>query len=141
MYRSEVVTKEQAIAHLFFHCCFRDELATDAEIALIADKIVALKLHDILDLKDEVRKYKDYQPSIGSDEEYIQYLQSLLPVQNKLALYSYCVELCLSDLTLHPGEAKLLMLIGETFAIPSAEREAINTLMIQRAVVNSVSIF
>ena len=141
MYRSEVVTKEQALAHLFFHCCFRDELATESEIALIADKIVALKLHDALNLKEEVSKYKAYQPAIDSEEAFIQHLQNLLPVQNKLALYSYCVELCLSDLTLHPGEAKLLMLIGNTFGIPSSERETINTVMIQRVVINSGGVF
>ena len=77
---------------------------------------------------------------MADEREYLQYLFKLInPVQN-LALYSYCVELSLSDSLLSEAEASLLKQIAALLQIEQ-EKEAIDKLITQRKAVELEKIF
>ena len=45
MYREAITTQEEALSHLFFHCCFKDDTFNDDELKAISDKLVMVDLH------------------------------------------------------------------------------------------------
>lgn len=141
MYQQAVTTPDQAVAHLFFHCCFRDEIATQTETASIADKLVATGVNKDLNLKEEVMAYKAYQPHLSDEPAYVHYLINLLQPVNTFALFSYCVELCLTDLVLHPEEDHLLNTIAQALNINHSEKGVILQLIKERKVIESKKIF
>lgn len=140
MYKEEITTQEEALSHLFFHCCFEDDTFNDDELKAISDKLVAVDLHHNLNFKDEVVKYRTYRPQLNNEQEYLQYLLQLIMPTNELALYSYCVELCLGDDLLGTQEERLLKTIAEIMDIQE-ESLVINKLMIQRKVVETGKLF
>ena len=140
MYRELITTQEEALSHLFFHCCFKDNTAHDAELTAVTDKLVTAGLHQRLNFKEEVVKYRSYRPVLSDEQAYLQYLLQLIRPTNELALYSYCVELCLSDATLGLQEEKLLEQLAVLLQMEDAGT-VINKLMIQRKVVETQKLF
>lgn len=140
MYKGVITTQEEALSHLFFHCCFKDDTFNDDELKAISDKLVTVDLHRNLNFKEEVVKYRTYRTELGNETEYLQYLFQLIRPTHDLALYSYCVELCLGDALLGSGEERLLKRIAEVMDI-SEESESINKLMIQRKAVETGKLF
>ena len=141
MYTEKVTTQDQAVCHLFFHCCLKDGRFSASEIDAVSGQIVTAGLHGKLNFKDEVIKYQSYQASITDEMGYINYLVQLIKPVNELALYNYCVDLCLGDANLNMEEEKLLDNISEALKIPVAERSVIKKLAAQRKVVETQKVF
>jgi hypothetical protein len=141
MYTQKVTTQDQAICHLFFHCCLKDGRFSESEIDAVSEQLVKAGLHGKLNFKDEVIKYRSYQDAITDDAGYVQYLLELIKPANELALYSYCVELCIGDAELSIEEESLLNEIAGELSIGGIEQEAVRKVVAQRKVVEMEKIF
>ncbi|GGH82450.1 hypothetical protein HNQ91_005808 [Filimonas zeae] len=135
MYRELIKTQEEAVSHLFIHCCYGNGRFTDEELDAISEKLVALKLHKDLNFKDEVKKYTSYTGNLGNEADYIGYLVSLIMPVNELALFSYCAELCISDSVIDITEEQLLLNLGNALAIKAEDQAVIQKLAVQRYLV------
>ena len=140
MYTNEIRSQEQAICHLFFHCCLKDGVFSDEEMTEVSSRMVDVGLYKQLDFKAEVLRYKSYQATITSDTAYLEFLIRMITPVNTLALYSYCVELILSDATLSPEEESLLTRIAGLLEIDAKEQAVTKKLMAQRKVVKTEKI-
>jgi uncharacterized tellurite resistance protein B-like protein len=140
MYTTEVRSQEQAICHLFFHCCLKDGTFSDDELTEVSAKMVDVGLYKQLDFKQEIQRYKAYGESIINDTPYLEFLVNMITPVNTLALYSYCVELVLSDSTLSPEEESLLTKIAGLLDIPDEEQSVTKRLMAQRRVIKAEKI-
>ncbi len=134
-YSTYIQTTDKALCHLFLHCCYKDGVFTEAELDNVSTKFAALKLNDELNFKDEVIAYKSYRNDIGSETKYIQDLIAQINPTNDLALFSYCLELGLSDSSLDFTEKDLIDTIGDVLHIDTTAQESIQKLMIQRQLV------
>jgi hypothetical protein len=141
MYDTLITTPDVALCHLFIHCCFKDGEFKQTEIDLAADKFVSLELHKELNFKDEMRNYKSYQIAITDEVKYLEYLIKLINPTNEAALYSHCLELCLSDSQLDTLENKLFDILGNILQLTEAEQNIIKKIMIQREVVKTNKFF
>ncbi len=140
MYKNYITSQDEAICHLFLHCCFKDGNFSQEEINSVSSKFVDLQIHKDLNFKEELLHYKSYKENIEDETDFLQYLFKLInPVQN-LALYSYCVELCLSDQQLTIEEESLLTKIAALLEI-EAEKTIIDKLITQRKAVEIEKIF
>lgn len=142
MYQTHINSTETAVCHLFLHCCFKDGEFTEAEIDEVAEKFTRLDLQKNLNFKDELRQYRAYRETIITTEtDYLQYLVKLINATNEFALYSYCLELSLSDAALEFTEKKFLETLGALLDINEAEQSAVQKLMVQRKVVETQKFF
>lgn len=141
MYQKQITTSEEALSHLFFHCCLQDGEYTEDELRLLSEKIVVGGLNEHLNFKEEIIKYRAYYNDITDDTEYVQFLLQVIKPVKKLALYSYCVELCLSDSILSVEEEELLQTIGTSLNLDDAEQTIIKTVMVQRKLVATKKVF
>jgi uncharacterized tellurite resistance protein B-like protein len=141
MYTGLIKMQDEATVHLFFHCCMKDGVFKESEINNVSAKLVAFNLHARLNFKDEMMKYRSYVKSIADENDYLQYLIGLIRPVSELALFSYCIELCVSDADLTPAEEQLLDKIAAILAIQPLEKELIRKLVVQRKVVETEKIF
>ena len=141
MYKDIVSTQDEALSHLFFHCCLKDGEFSSAEVKAVSEKIVDAGLNHELNFKEEIIKYKDYYPAITNENEYINYLVKLIRPTNELALFSYCVELCLSDAEIGANEETLLSGIAKSLDIDELAQTTIKNLMVQRKIVDTQKIY
>jgi uncharacterized tellurite resistance protein B-like protein len=141
MYKSYVTTQEEALCHLFFHCCLKDEVFTEPELDQVAAKIISLGLRSGLNVKEEIIHYTTYKPQITDEAEYLRHLMNLVKPVNVLALYSYCIELMLSDSSFDLSEELLTDRIASVLKIEQKDRETIKKLMAQRRVVETDKLF
>ena len=140
MFENYITTQDEAICHLFLHCCFKDGTFTGDEIDAVSQKFVDLQVHRDLNFKEELQHYKTYSSALDDETEYLKYLIKLInPVQD-LALYSYCVELSLSDGLMSSVEELLLKRIAVILEIEE-EQSTIDNLMTQRKAVELEKIF
>jgi hypothetical protein len=130
-YQEFIKTYDQALAHLFFYCCFRDGEFNEAEITDVTDILVSSGLNKSLPLKEEILHYREYAPALTDRIGYLTYLVNLVKPAHPLALYSYCVELCLSDKVLQPAEADLLEQLAEVLSLPKTEALTISKLVVE----------
>jgi len=140
MFDSYITTKDEAVCHLFLHCCFRDGTFSQDEIDNVSAKFVDLQIHRDLNFKEELQHYRTYQNELEDETEYLRYLTKLITPVQDLALYSYCVELCLSDGLMSSTEELLLKRIAVILEIEE-EQSTIDNLMIQRKAVELEKIF
>jgi len=140
MLDSYITTKDEAVCHLFLHCCFRDGTFSQEEIDNVSAKFVDLQIHRDLNFKEELQHYRTYQNELEDETEYLRYLTKLITPVQDLALYSYCVELCLSDGLMSSTEELLLKRIAVILEIEE-EQSTIDNLMIQRKAVELEKIF
>jgi len=140
-YKGLIAMQDEALCHLFFHCCLRDGRFSDAEIDAISSRFVAFGLHKNLNFKDEVLKYRSYVDDITNEKDYVQFLIQLIKPANELALYSYCMELSLTDADLSLQEEKLLETIASVLNLSEEETTVTRKLMAQRKVVESQLLF
>ena len=140
MYTDYVKTQGQALCHLFFHCCMKDGKFSDAELTEVSSRMVEVGLYKQLDFKAEVLRYQSYKTSVINDTDYLEYLIKLITPVNTLALYSYCVELVLSDSTMSPEEESLLARIARILDINAQEQAITKKLLAQRKVVKTEKI-
>ena len=141
MYDTLITTSDAAVCHLFIHCCFKDGEFKQTEIDEAADKFVSLELHKELNFKNELHNYRAYRNMIEDETKYLEYLIKLINPTNETALYSYCLELCLSDSQLDASENKLFETLGDILQLNEQEQSTIQKLMIQREVVKTNKFF
>ena len=141
MYTEKIKTQDAAISHLFFHCCFKDGRFTEKEIDTVSELLVKAGFHGKLNFKDEIIKYRSYDTTITDDASYVRYLVQLIQPANELALYSYCIELCLGDAELSLEEENLLNVIAAELSIPAQEQSVIKKLAAERKVVETQQLF
>ena len=122
---------------MFLHCCYEDGVFREAELDDVSTKFAALGLNKELNFKDELIAYKSYRNDIGVGYEtkYIQDLITQIKPTSELALYSYCLELGLSDSSLDFAEKQLTDIIGNVLNIDKTAQETIQKLMMQRQLV------
>lgn len=140
-YSTIVTGQDQALSHLFFHCCLEDERFTEDEMNRLSAMLVELGLQPKLHVKDELISYRHYKPGIGDETSYLKYLIHLIQPVNELALYSYCGELCFSDTNLDARVDALLNKLAEILGIGSGDQVIINKLLAQRRAVELQKIF
>lgn len=140
MYQTLVTTQNQAICHLFFHCCMKDGEFEEAELNQISEKLVILGLDKDLDFKNEVIQYRQYKPMLNDEKSYLQHLIDLISPVNELALFSYCIELMISDGLLEMTEETLAGNIADILTIDTSTKEAIMKLQMQRKVIETEKI-
>ena len=140
MYNDYITTQNEAICHLFLHCCYKDGRFTQEEIDSVSAKFVDLQINKDLNFKEELQHYRTYQSSIADEEAYLKSLIKLINPVNDLALYSYCAELCLSDAMLSAEEESLLKKIANILVI-GEEQTTVDNLIRQRKAVELEKIF
>ena len=140
-YASVVDNQDQALVHLFFHCCLEDDRFTEPEMEDLSAKLVLLGIPPKMNIKEELIGYRHYKPSITDEQVYIRYLFGLIKPVNELALYSYCVELIIDDQFLDAREEALLARIAEELELEKEEAATINRLIAQRKAVEIQKIF
>lgn len=141
MLENYIADSEEALCHLFLHCCFKDGSFTTEEIDEVSQKFASLDMQKDLNFKDELIKYRSYRSGITDETAYIQELIKAINPFNNLALYSYCVELGLSDNALELTELGLLKTIASILEIDEQQQEVIQKLMVQRKVVETQKFF
>jgi hypothetical protein len=141
MYNTIVTSQDQAICHLFFHCCLEDNRFSEQEMNDLSGKLVTLGLRDKLHIKDELVSYRSYKPQITDEQAYIRWLLGLIKPVNELALYSFCVELCIDDPVMDAKEEALLVKIATELDIPIEASLLINRLIAQCRAVELQKIF
>lgn len=140
MYNDYITTQNEAICHLFLHCCYKDGKFSHDEVDSVSEKFVDLEIHKDLNFKEELEHYKSYLPAITNEDEYLSYMIKLINPVHDLALYSYCVELCLSDGLLSADEESLLKKISTVLDI-GEEQSTVDNLITQRKAVELEKIF
>ena len=138
---STIQTPDAAVCHLFLYCCFKDGKVTEEELDNVAAKFTALNMHKQLNFKDEMIAFKSYRQEITSEEEYLKELITAINPTNEAALFSYCVELMLSDELLSGSEEQLLTKIAGALSIDETEQQIIRKLILQRKVVSTQKFF
>ena len=141
MYKSVVNDQDQALAHLFFHCCLEDENFTQAEMDDLSAKLVILGLNTRINVKEQLVTYRSYRSEIPDEQLYVRYLLSLIRPVNELALYSWCVELCIDDPALDAREEALLHKISVELSLDNADATVIRKCIAQRKAVELKKIF
>jgi len=132
MYTGLLKAPEEGVCHLFYYCCLKDGQFKESELDTISDKLVSIDLHKKLNFKDEMKKFKSYQDSITDEDIYLKYLLSLIKPSTPLALFSWCVELCISDNDVSFEEEALLSRIARLLNIGETEQDMIQRVMVQR---------
>ena len=140
MYNDYITTQNEAICHLFLHCCYKDGKFSHDEVDTVSQKFVDLDIHKDLNFKEELEHYKSYQAEMPNEEQYLNYIIKLINPVHDLALYSYCVELCLSDGLLSAEEESLLKKISTVLDI-GEEQSTVDNLITQRKAVEMEKIF
>ncbi|HTI09887.1 MAG TPA: hypothetical protein VL832_15075 [Puia sp.] len=141
MYETIVINQDQALCHLFFHCCLEDDRFTEPEMNDLSGKLVELGLQPKVKIKEELISYRSYKSSITDEPAYLRHLIQLINPVNELALYSYCVELCIDDPSLDPREVTLLNRLAEVLDIAPDTEAIIHKLTAQRKAVELQKIF
>ena len=135
MYSQSVTTPDQALCHLYFHCCLKDGALSPAEIDGLADRFVTLGMQKELNFKDEMRAYRAYKRDIIDEWLYLDYLIKLINPVNTLALYSHCLELVVIDEQYDSAEESLVKKIASLLDIEEEQQEIIQKLVLERKVV------
>ena len=91
--------------------------------------------------KDEIKKYLSYKNVVTDEQAYLIYIIKLINPVHDYALYSYCVELELSDALLEQREEKLLENIAGILGIEQNFQYYTKKMMMQRKAVESCKIF
>ena len=140
MYNQSVTTPDQALCHLYFHCCLKDGKLSPAETDGMADRFVTLGMQKELNFKDEMNAYRSYQSDIIDEWLYLEYLLKLISPVNALALYSYCVELVVSDEHFDQAEEDLIRKIASLLDIDEKQQQVILKVILERKVVETKKI-
>ena len=137
MYQNLIGNKDEALVHLFFHCCMKDGEFGEAELQTVSDIIVSAGLNKSLNLKDEMNKYRQYNKSINDETGYLSFLIEIIRPANRLALFSFCAELFLSDKNVTLSEEMLINKIAGFLFIKPTESLTVQQLIVELNAVQS----
>jgi uncharacterized tellurite resistance protein B-like protein len=140
MFETLVTTQDQALCHLYFHCCLKDGVLTDTETDALAERFVTLGLQKDVNFKNEMHAYRSYKDHISDEMIYLEHLLRLINPTNELALYSHCAELAISDELLDSSEEILLKNIATILEIDERKQNVIKSLVVERKVVETKKI-
>lgn len=132
MYKQLVRTQYQALCHLYFHCCLKDGVLSEAETDGLAERFVILGMQKNLNFKDEMDAYKSYRNNLEDETLYLEYLVNLIRPANELALYSHCVELTVSDELMDESEESFLKKLATILKIDEAQQQTIQRLIVEK---------
>ncbi|MES2881317.1 MAG: TerB family tellurite resistance protein [Bacteroidota bacterium] len=141
MYRELVNTKDKALVHLFFHCCLKDGDFGEAELQTVSDMIVSAHLNQTLNLTDEMNNYRRYKSSIVDETNYLSFLMEVINPANRLALFSFCAELFLSDKNVTLSEEVLINKIAGLLYIKPPQSLTVQQLIMELNAVQSGQTF
>jgi uncharacterized tellurite resistance protein B-like protein len=141
MLMEEFNTKDEAVCHLFLHCCYKDGDFKEKELDYVSGLFVELDMHKIVNFKEAVIKYKGYKNEITDETEFLAHLVKCIHPVHQYALYAYCVEIMLSDAHIEPEEERLLENLSQILEISPETKDLINTLFTQRRAVELEKIF
>lgn len=141
MYRQLIDSKDKALVHLFFHCCMKDGEFGEAELQTVSDMIVSAHLNKGLNLKDEMSDYRAYRSSINDETGYLSFLLSVIKPSNRLALFSFCAELFLSDKNVTLSEEVLINKIAGLLYIKPPQSLTVQQLIMELNAVQSGQTF
>ena len=82
-------------------------------------------------------KYQQYRPMVNDEKSYIQHLMDLINPVNDLALFSYCIELMISDGLLELIEESLSTNIAQALNMDETTKQTIIKLVLQRKVIET----
>lgn len=137
MYTGLLKAQEEGLTHLLYHCCMKDGVFKESELDNISGRLVSLELQKKLNFRDEMSKYKSYRNHISDEPAYLKYLISLIKPVNVLALFSWCVDLCITDGYISSEEEELLNKIATELKIDTVERNIVKIVMVQRKMVEA----
>jgi len=140
MYNTLVKSQDQALCHLYFHCCLKDGVLSEAETDALAERFVTLGMQKTLNFKNEMDAYQSYRNDVKDEPLYLEYLLQLVNPVNELALFSNCVELAVSDELLDTREESLLLKIGSILNIDEPKQQTIQSLVVEKKVVETKKI-
>lgn len=140
-YEQVVRSQDQALAHLFFHCCYKDEEFNDKEMDALTSKLVNMGLNKELNIKKEIKSYLGYKDSLQDELSYIIYLISLISPVHDYALFSSCAELSISDETYSQEDEELLRNLGTVLQIKEPDQKTMRHLAMQRRIVRIQKFF
>ena len=140
MYTTLVTSQDQALCHLYFHCCLKDGMLTETETDALAERFVTLGLQKNINIKNEMNAYRSYKNHIIDETIYLEHLLRLINPINELALYSHCVDLTLSDELLDESEENFLKKLATILQIDEQKQNVIKNLEVERKVVETKKI-
>ena len=140
MYSTLVKSQDEALCHLYFHCCLKDGMLTESETDALAERFVTLGLQKNINFKHEMNAYRSYKNQIIDETIYLEHLLKLINPTNELALYSHCVDLTLSDELLDESEEIFLKKLATILQIDEQKQNVIKNLEVERKVVETKKI-
>lgn len=135
MYRDQIISPDQALVHLAFHCCLKDGELQNAELDLISETFAAKGLNKNLNLKEEIQHYQGYQKTIKDETAFLTFLIQNIAPKSKLALFAFCAEIINRDGNISLSEEVLLNKIAGLLYVRDHENITIQKLI---AELNSV---
>jgi hypothetical protein len=115
----------------------KDAKFDEAELEMVSGKMVEMGLQSKLDFKEEIIKYNNYKSTITNEDAYLQYLIEKINPVNDIALYSYCIEILLSDAHMDIAEDSLSNKIAAALKLETPAQEITKKLMLQRKVIET----
>lgn len=129
MYQNHITTADQALVHLAFHCSLKDGELHKEELEFISSSIVAKGINKELDVKEEIRFYKDYCKTIPDEMAYLKFLVRTIKPTYKLALFAFCAEIVYRNGRVSLGEEVLLNKIADLLFVKDDENMTVQKLI------------
>ena len=141
MYRDQIISADQALVHLAFHCCLKDGELHESELEMISTTFVAKGLNKALDLKQEIQTYRDYYININDEAAYLIFLVTKIAPKHKLALFAFCAEIVNRDGNISLSEEVLLNKIAGFLYVRDQENMTIQRLIYELNAVEKANSF
>jgi uncharacterized tellurite resistance protein B-like protein len=135
--RKLFVQKEDALIHLLLHCCLKDRELQDEELNTLSEILVEFRLDKTLDMQAEAAGYKGYSESIADENLYLSFLIRLIDPKNKIALFSFCLELFYSDRNITMSEEVLINKLSAALRITPTQSETVQELIMELSAVRT----
>jgi uncharacterized tellurite resistance protein B-like protein len=141
MYQNHIVTPDQALVHLAFHCSLKDGELQKEELEFISSSFVAKGINKELDIKEEIKFYKDYCKTIKDETAYLIFLIRTIKPTYKMALFAFCAEIVYRNGRVSLGEEVLLNKIADLLFVKDEENMAIQKLITEMNQVENRNFF
>ena len=141
MYQNLIITSDQALVHLAFHCSLKDGTLHEQELELVSATIVNKGINKSLNLKEEMLSYQNYRNNLRDESAYLQFLLNLISPKYKLALFAFCAEIINRDGNISLTEEVLLNKIAGLLYIRDQENITVQKLIAELSAVEKANSF
>lgn len=141
MYRQNIVSPDQALVHLSFHCCLKDGTLQESELDFLSSTFVAKGLNKNLDIKEEMQRYRSYVAHVENETAFLQFLIETINPKAKLALFAFCAEIIYRDGNVASSEEGLLNKIAGVLQLGANESLTIQKLIAEMNAVEKRNAF